>query len=116
MDDNVKEIKSLEKIEQPNDFPGKRINDLISECEKLEKEMKLIADEAKSQYEKRKAEIVEPINKRITEKLEVFRTNKGYKTIFDVSKVAMKNENLPDVTNEFIKFCNEEFEKEKTNK
>ena len=115
---------------------GKELSNDISFCsrighcnlEKLEKRMvdyevqskefKLKLEALQLQYKKRKTEIVEPINERIAEKLEVFRKNKSYTMIVDVSKdnssaIIENIETLPDITKEFIRFCNEEFEKEK---
>lgn len=87
------------------------------EAQNLSNELNSKVEKAKDKYEKRKAEIIEPINKRIAEKLEVFRKSKGYMIVFDKNKlddetVIIEDEPI-DITNEFIKFCNEEFEREK---
>lgn len=87
------------------------------EAQNLSNELNSKVEKAKDKYEKRKAEIIEPINKRIAEKLEVFKKSKGYMIVFDKNKlddetVIIEDEPI-DITNEFIKFCNEEFEREK---
>lgn len=91
------------------------------DLETFSKRIKEITDEITPQIEKRKVELVEPINKRIAEKLELYRTTKGYKKIFDLGddKIASAILGIDisiDITNDFIRFCNEEFEKEKTAK
>lgn len=92
---------------------------MMLEMETLSEKVKEITGEINTQIEKRKAELIEPINKRIAEKLELYRTTKSYKKIFDLgdNKIASAILGIDmsiDITNEFIKFCNEEFEKEKT--
>ncbi len=70
-------------------------------------------------FTKRKKEMTETINNRIQVKLAEFNKIKGFAFIYDSSKVnsIVIGEGSIDVTKEFVKYCNEEFEKEKlTNK
>lgn len=112
----------------------KRIEELKIEIEKLKNSIKpyesqkLEISKLESQlqkkqeiFEKRRSILVEPVLKRIEAKLEIFSKQKGYTKVIDLSDdkianaVLFINESI-DVTNEFIKFCNEEFEKEKSQK
>lgn len=91
----------------------------IAEQEKQNKEF---IENFNIHLKKRKSEIIEPINKRISDKLKEFAKLKNYEKIFDLSDNELEDSALlytddpVDVTQEFIKFCNEEFEKEKTQK
>lgn len=94
----------------------KELEKRITEYEKQNKEFK---ETFYTQFEKRKAEIVEPINRKIGDKAKEFVKKKGYAMLLDISKSKSESWIIcelchdNDVTNEFIKFCNEEFEKEK---
>lgn len=109
-------VKMLELCETIPCSP-KLIFEKTDKVEKLEKEFLTKIDEARVKFEKREIEIVEPLKKRIAEKLDIFKLKKGYFSIFDRSKIddGFIDEKL-DITTDFIKFCNEEFEKEKTKK
>jgi Skp family chaperone for outer membrane proteins len=66
-------------------------------------------------FNNRKKEMTETINRKIRVKLGEFNKLKGFAFIYDsadVNSIVSKEEST-DVTQEFIKFCNEEFEKEK---
>jgi Skp family chaperone for outer membrane proteins len=88
----------------------------IDEYEKLSSQIKLRIEEINVLFEKRKAEIIEPVKKKITDKIKEFAKQKGYVIVVEQSSI---NEGviicgeIADITKEFIKFCNEEFEKEK---
>lgn len=94
----------------------------IAEDGKFVDEIKLKANELINQLKKRKSELVVPVFKRIVEKVDIFKQKKGYLVIIDISKnvessfFIYEEDSSIDVTNEFIKFCNEEFEKEKSQK
>jgi Skp family chaperone for outer membrane proteins len=94
----------------------------VLEAQELSKKIKTIADETKPKFEKRKVELIEPINRKIGDKAQEFAKNNGYTMILDISKTddssgfICRFDNLSDVTKDFIKFCNEEFEKEKAQK
>lgn len=96
----------------------KELEKRITEYEKQNKEFK---ETFYTQFEKRRSEIVEPINRKIGDKAKEFVKKKGYAMLLDISKIdddwficELCQDN--DVTKEFIKFCNEEFEKEKARK
>ncbi len=64
-------------------------------------------------FNKRKKEITESINEKIRIKLAEFIKINGFVFIYDAADVnsIVKNDESVDVTQEFINFCNEEFEK-----
>jgi Skp family chaperone for outer membrane proteins len=83
--------------------------------EKIQMEFKEKQENANCFYQNRKKELMEPISKRIRVKLAEFNKIKGFAFIYDSADVnsIISNEESIDVTQDFIKFCNEEFEKEK---
>jgi Skp family chaperone for outer membrane proteins len=122
---NEKSLKIVIEIGNGHNYRGakmtdsevrKRIDELASEAQNLSKRMNLILDEINPRIESRNKELIEPIIKRIDEKLEIFKYKKGYKVIIDKSLIEKRmvfvSRKTFDITNEFIKFCNEEFEKE----
>ncbi len=101
------EIEKLKTLSKP-------IENEVLELSRLEKEMKKIRDTV----EKRRSILLRPIENQIKDKLKLFETKRGYTKILDLSDDKILNAILYvdesiDVTNKFIKFCNEEFEKEK---
>jgi Skp family chaperone for outer membrane proteins len=84
-------------------------------------EYKLLSDKLKSKqevvkslFEKRKAELSSDINKKIADAVKQFTKEKGFDAIFDKSKienVINHIDTFPDITDEFIKFYNESFDK-----
>jgi Skp family chaperone for outer membrane proteins len=90
----------------------------IAMLEKMQTEFKVKQQNASCLYQNRKKEVTESINKRIGRKLAEFNKIKGFIFIYDSSNSNsfVIDEGSIDVTKEFIKFCNEEFEKEKLNK
>lgn len=124
-----KVVEGVENLSQNYILPlsevEKKIGEKQVEAQSLSNKIKLIVDEAKPLFEKRRSEIVEPVNKRITEKLKEFAKQKDFTTILeDLDKqgcvcygsVCITYAEYPNVTKEFIKFCNKEFEKEKKQK
>ena len=92
---------------------NKSVENEVLELLKLEKEIKTRRDNT----EKRRAFLLKPINIKIQEKLKIFAKQNGYKKNFNVVDYEDSILYIDDsifVTTEFIKFCNEEFEKEKT--
>jgi Skp family chaperone for outer membrane proteins len=83
--------------------------------EKLIADFKENQENTSSLFEKRRKELTEPIYKRIGAKLVEFNKIKGFAFIYDSADVNSIPESI-DVTQDFIKFCNEEFEKEKLNR
>jgi cell shape-determining protein MreC len=82
------------------------IEEKFKSFELLNNQINDLDEKLKVAYDNRKAQLTETINKRISEKLKVFIKQKGYTTIENF-------ESLPNITKEFIEFCNTEFEKEK---
>lgn len=87
---------------------------MLDEHKELTSEFKLKQKEAFSKYEKRKKEETIVINQKIFEALEQFRKNGKYKLILDGSKLDMNCYNCIDITQEFIKFYNENFSEAKS--
>lgn len=100
----------------------KKSEENFLEVKKLSNEIHSKGEKAKNLHQKRKIELIIPINKKISEKLKEFTKQNGYEKIFDLSENELEDSDLLytndpiDVTEEFIKFCNEEFEKEKIQK
>lgn len=87
---------------------------------KLKDQLKVSEEKVEKLYEEWISENIAPIRKRINEKLKEFSKQKGYALVFEKRSiddgVIIIDSETDDITNEFIKFCNEEFEKEKTAK
>ena len=92
---------------------------LVKMAEKYEKLVSAYRQketEAKSLYDKRKAEIFADINKRITEAIKQFAKEKGYAVIIDISNESCWGGRFaePNETEDFIKYYNEIYTKLKT--
>ena len=87
----------------------------FDEYDKLVKEYKQKETQATELYYKRKAEVFAAVDKKVAEALRRFIKEKGYAMIFDVSKlkegVILVKPEPGDVTEEFIRFYNENFAK-----
>ena len=107
----IQELKILGKIAEQKKL----------ELSELEEKIKKRNDEWRLADKKRFSILVEPIEKQVKEKLNSFKVKNGYIEIFDLSDdkildaILYLDKSL-DITTEFIKFCNEEFEKEKSQK
>lgn len=94
------------------------VKEKLGERDELAKEIQLNTNETNRILKDKE----KPVVKRISEKLKEFAKQKGYEKIFDLSESELEDSALLysddpiDVTEEFIKFCNEEFEKEKIQK
>ena len=98
---------------------GKPIEQKVLELSEVEEQLKKLNEERILADKKRYTLLVGPIEKQINDKLELFANKNGYKKIFNIvdledSLLYIDESSL--VTKDFIKFCNEEFEKEKTSK
>jgi Skp family chaperone for outer membrane proteins len=111
------EIKDVKKAEKPIAEKELRIKQLIDLLEKSKKERE-------AAFEITLAKTTNPIRKQIKQKLVEFAKKNGYSIVFDVA-IAKYSETIfafwiddsINITEDFVKFCNEEFEKEKlTNK
>jgi len=90
----------------------------FEEYQKLASQFESKIKDYKVFLEKLESEIVNPVNDKIGKALEQFRIEKDYWFILDSSQnytsVIIIDGEVDDITSEFIKFCNESFEKEKT--
>lgn len=113
-------VKLTGEIEQLKAL-GKSVADKTLELSNVEKELENIMEKDRSHSKKLYSIFVEPIEKQIKDKLKLFEKEKGYLKILDLSDdktadgILYIDESI-DITDEFIKFCNEEFEKEKAQK
>ncbi len=96
----------------------KWVEEKLNERDKLAKDIQLKTNKANRTFKDKE----KPVITRISEKLVIFAKLKKYEKIFDLSETELEDSDLLytndpiDVTEEFIKFCNEEFEKEKIQK
>ena len=90
----------------------------VEELELLQNKYKEKIDKLKPLYEKRAAQTVEPIKKKISEATKLFAKEKGYILILDSAKlndgIILEYSELNDLTAEFIKYYNENFAKSKS--
>ena len=90
---------------------AKAVQAKIDEAEKLQRDIKFQADEAKVKYEKRQEAEIGPIMQDIYKAAQEYSTQKGFLMIFDVGKMADANliialDDKADVTKDFITFYN----------
>ena len=81
------------------------------EADKLQRQIKFDADEAKAKYEKRQESVIGPVMQDIYKAAQEYATQKGYTMVFDVGKMAEANmiialDDKADITKEFIAFYN----------
>jgi Skp family chaperone for outer membrane proteins len=109
-----KEIKVLEKEIDLLLNQNKPINEKYVELQKLKKELENAQEEKKAEYKRKYSIIVEPVIEKIRNKLQELNKLNGYILVIDKSNGSILIEGeVEDITEEFIKFCNESFEKEK---
>lgn len=107
IDELDKEIFCLKSQNQP-------FQEKVDEREKLNKELTLAKAKENERIEKLISTLITPVEKKIIEKLKEFARLKGYPIIINKSRPPIFIEGEPvDITIEFIKFCNESFDKEK---
>ena len=95
----------------------KPINDKTEELQKLTEELKNAQEtEAKrTERTKRYQSLAKPIAEKIIKKMKEFAREKGYSVIIDkFQNGKFVDGEIEDVTKTFIQFCNESFEKEKS--
>lgn len=117
----IKKIGELKNEIENLKVNSKSTDEKVSELSKIEEEYNSYRKRRAESYKKRYSVLVEPIEKKIKDKLKLFINEKGFTQIIDLSDdrvvdAVLYIDSSIDVTNEFIKFCNEEFEKEKTQK
>jgi Skp family chaperone for outer membrane proteins len=109
----LSEIEKLEKEIFCLQSQDKEVTEKVAKLRKLKDEHKTISEKIEQGYQKRGEQIVKPIIEKIREKLKEFAKLKGYKAIVDKSFSLFIEVQTNDVTSEFIRFCNEAFDKEK---
>ena len=109
-----KEIEDLNRTNEATGDRQKKHQQIKSELDRLES-----LDRAN--FKKLYGLLVEPVTSDIREMLKKFAVEKGFAVIIDQNSVLFDSsvlavgEKMPDVTLDFVKFCNESFER-KTNK
>jgi Skp family chaperone for outer membrane proteins len=109
------EINKYYRMYEPPRDVFKVVEEKEKEYESLIEKYKTRQPEIKALYEKRYAETVGILNKKIARAANFFAKEKGYYMILSISKsnesfILVKSDNL-DVTAEFIKFYSEDFSK-----
>ena len=101
------------------DLTPQNIEKKIKEYQKLQDENSLKRSSLKIRYQDRREKEIYPIIAKIRAALEKFRREKGYAAILDTAKTGAADsymtvdETSVDVTDEFIRYYNENFEKTK---
>lgn len=109
-----KKINNLK--EEINYLLGRKepINDKYAELQKLTVKLNQVNATTKAERERKFSLIVAPIIKKINKKVKEFAKLKGYFLVLDeYSEAQLIEGEIVDATWEFIKFCNESFDKEK---
>lgn len=108
------EIENLRKLaaSNPKAVDEKAAQAKIDEAEKLQRDLKFKADNAKINFEKRQQAIMGPVMQDIGKALQEFTKQKGYLMLLDAGKleesgilIGIGDEKV-DVTKEFITFYN----------
>ncbi len=105
--ENVKsEIKLLIERNEP-------INEKFIELRRLENELDESEKAKVKEFDRKWNLVITPLENKIKEKLKEFASKNGYAVLIDKKSTGFLIENdIKDVTFEFIKFCNDSFEKE----
>ena len=94
---------------------NKPVNEKYEEIQKLKVELNNAQKETTSERRKRYSLIQISIVEKIVEKLKEFAKLKGYAIVIDkFHKGFLIESEIEDITKIFIQFCNESFEKEKS--
>lgn len=89
------------------------INEKYLELQKLKGELLIAEDATRVEYKRKYSIIVEPVIEKIRIKLQEFNKIYGYALIIDKTFDSILVEGkVDDITEKFIQFCNESFEKE----
>lgn len=108
------DIENLKKLatSNPKAFDEKAAQAKVDEAEKLQRDLKFKADNAKINYEKRQQVVMGPIMQDIGKALQDFTKQKGYLMLLDAGKLEEAGillgvgDEKVDVTKEFITFYN----------
>ncbi len=110
-----KRIDALEKEINLLLDQNKPINEKYVELQKLKKELENAQEEKKAEYKRKYSIIVEPVVEKIRKKLQEFSELNKYAVVIDKSQASIIVQGeVEDITEEFIKFCNDSFEKEES--
>lgn len=108
-----KRINELEKEVYCLQNQNKSSEKKSEELKKLKAELKRTEENKKAEIERKYSLIVKPVIEKIREKLKEFANLKGYAIVIDKSNTSLLIEGeVDDITSDFIRFCNEIFEKE----
>jgi cytochrome c-type biogenesis protein CcmH/NrfF len=115
----LSEAANLEKEISSLKCQNQNVDDKLVKLKKLKDEIKQTEDEIAAGRKKEEAIIYIPVINQIREKLKEFAKQKGYQMIVDshsiIESFVSIESDVDDITSEFIKFCNDAFDKEKTN-
>jgi Skp family chaperone for outer membrane proteins len=107
------EIENLRKLAStnPKAVDQKAAQAKVDEAEKLQRDIKFRAEDAKSRYEKRQQVVMGPVMGDIYKAMQEFAKQKGYALLLDVSKLAdaqlvMAVDEKALITKDFIAFYN----------
>lgn len=115
-DNLAKEVTDLQtKINAAPNGPGTpamitQLNTKIDEGKALEIDIKRKQEDGKTRYERREAELLNPVRQDVANALQDFGKQKGYHVILDITKIPeailVYDATKADVTKEFITFYN----------
>jgi len=112
------ETQKLEKEITELQCRKKTVDDKVSQLQKFKDLSKQKLEENKACKRKIRLQTVEPINTAIREKLKEFAKLKEYGIVVDalaiVESESIIEGEVENITTEFIKFCNDYFDKEKS--
>jgi Skp family chaperone for outer membrane proteins len=103
--------KKIQKLMNSKTTTDKEVAQMIG----LRNELRQAQGQYATTTKKLRKEILSPIWDKIRQFIGEFLSKNGYKEFYskvDGEIIQIDSKNAVDVTNEFIKFCNEEFEKE----
>lgn len=112
----TKRIEKLENEIHLLQSQGKSVEEKNAELKGLKEELKLAWKQKKAEIERKTDILVKPVIDEIAVKLEEFAKLKGYTVVLDLAKsksILVVTHGI-DITVEFIQFCNDHFDKEKT--
>lgn len=113
----IEEIKKLEKQIAELKCQKVAVDSKLLQLQKLKDESQQALKENDACKKKVREQSVEPIVKNVREKLKEFAKMNGYEIVIDkftiIESLVEINNDLPDITTEFIKYCNDYFNKEK---
>ena len=114
----IGEIEKLEKEVVNSQCQKLPVDDKLLQLERLKDKSKQLEVENDTCKKNFRLVTVEPIIEKIREKLKEFAKQKGYGIIFDavwvVESTILLEGKVDNITSEFIQFCNDYFDREKS--